>query len=55
MKTETVIKVLKRYKKSLNVMACDCKTEEENIDKQHYQFAKQVFEEALRLIENRKA
>lgn len=54
MKTETVIKVLKRYAKSLNVMACDCKTEEEKIDRQHYQFDKQVFEEAIRLIESRK-
>ena len=54
MKIETVIKVLKRYAKGLNVMACDCKTEEEKIDKQHYQFDKQVFEEAIRLIESRK-
>lgn len=54
MKQETVVKVLKRYVKSLNVMACDCRTEEEKIDKQHYQFDKQVFEEAIRLIESRK-
>ena len=38
MKIETVIKVLKRYAKGLNVMACDCKTEDEKADKQHYQF-----------------
>ena len=54
MKVETVIKVLKRYAKGLNVMACDCKTEDEKADKQHYQFDKQVFEEAIRLIESRK-
>ena len=54
MKAETVIKVLKRYAKSLNVMACDCKAEDEKVDRQHYQFDKQVFEEAIRLIENRK-
>ena len=54
MKKETVIKVLKRYAKSLNVMACDCKAEGEKVDRQHYQFDKQVFEEAIRLIENRK-
>ena len=54
MKTETVIKILQRYAKSLNVMACDCKAEDEQIDKQHYQFDKQVFEEAIRLIESRK-
>lgn len=29
MKTETIIKVLKRYSKSLNVMACECKEEDE--------------------------
>ena len=54
MKVETVIKVLKRYAKSLNVMACDCKTEDEKVDKEHYQFDKRVFEEAIRLIESRK-
>lgn len=53
-KSETVIKVLKRYVKSLNVMACDCKTEDEKVDKEHYQFDKRVFEEAIRLIEIRK-
>ena len=35
-------------------MGYDCKTEEEKIDKQHYQFDKRVFEEAIRLIESRK-
>ena len=50
MKVETVIKVLNRYAKSLNIMACDCKTEDEKIDKEHYKFDKQVFEEAIRLI-----
>ena len=54
MKVETVIKVLNRYAKSLNIMACDCKTEEEKIDKEHYQFDKKVMEEAIRLIESRK-
>ena len=53
-KVETIIKVLKRYAKSFNLMACDCKTEEEEIDKEHYQFYKDVFEEAIRLIESRK-
>ena len=54
MKVETVIKVLKRYAKSLNIMACDCKAEDEQVDKQHYQFDKKVMEEAIRLIESRK-
>lgn len=54
MKVETIIKVLKRYSKSLNVMACECKGENERIDKEHYQFDKKVFDEAVRIIENRK-
>lgn len=54
MKTETIIKVLKRYSKSLNVMACECKGENEKTDKEHYQFDKKVFDEAVRIIESRK-
>lgn len=54
MKAETVVKVLKRYSKSLNVMACECKGESEKIDKEHYQFDKKVFDEAVRIIESRK-
>lgn len=54
MKDETIIKVLKRYAKGLNVMACDCKTKEEQIDKQHYEFDKKVFEQAIKIIEERK-
>lgn len=54
MKVETVVKVLKRYSKSLNVMACECKGESEKIDKEHYQFDKKVFDEAVRIIESRK-
>lgn len=50
MKNETVIKVLSRYAKALNVMACDCKSDEEKADRQHYQFDKQVFEEAVKII-----
>lgn len=42
MKNETIIKVLSRYAKALNVMACDCKSDEEKADRQHYQFDKQV-------------
>ncbi len=50
MKNETVIKVLSRYAKALNVMACDCKSDEEKADRQHYQFDEQVFEEAVKII-----
>lgn len=50
MKNETIIKVLSRYAKALNVMACDCKSDEEKADRQHYQFDKQVFEEAVKII-----
>lgn len=50
MKNETIIKVPSRYAKALNVMACDCKSDEEKADRQHYQFDKQVFEEAVKII-----
>lgn len=54
MKAKTIVKVLKRYSKSLDFMAAECNSEDEKSDREHYLFDKNVFDEAIRLIERRK-
>ena len=54
MKAETVIKVLTRYAKSLQVMENEATSQEEPKDAEHYRFDKNVFREAIKLIETRK-
>lgn len=54
MKTDTVIKVLKRYSKSLQAMAQEAVKQEDLKDAEHYSFDRFAFEEAIRILEERK-
>lgn len=51
MKTETIVKVLRRYSRGLETLA---KCSDDESDKNRYLFDKQVFDETMELITKNK-
>lgn len=54
MKTETVIKVLRRYASRLQFLEVEAITQNEHKDAERYRFDKNVMNEAANIIESRK-
>lgn len=51
MKTETIIKVLKRYERGLRVMRDMAISEKEELDAMRYEFDRNVFETVIKELE----
>ena len=51
MKTETVLKILKRYKKGLEVLNLEAQLKGESKDSEHYRNDQIAFETAIKIIE----
>ena len=54
MKKDTILKVLRRYEKSLQTMETEARMQDEPKDAEHYKFDKTVMHEAVKLIAERK-